>query len=175
MLPTILIILAALIVIFIVVVALQPSDFRIERSATMAAPPEKVFGEVNDYHFWQAWSPWAKLDPNMEQTYEGPPAGTGAIYSWTGNKQVGEGRMTIMESRPGKRILINLEFLRPFRATNTAEFTFKPSGSDTEVTWAMIGKKNFVFKAFGLFMSMDKMVGKDFEKGLAQLKAIVEK
>ncbi len=175
MLWTILLIVAIIIVLFVIVVAIQPSDFRIERSATMAAPPEKVFAEVNDFHMWQAWSPWAKIDPNMQQTYEGPPAGTGAIYWWSGNKQVGEGRMTITECHSRELIRIHLEFLRPFRATHTAEFTFKPSGTGTVVTWAMVGSKNFVFKAFGLFMSMDKMVGKDFEKGLVQLKAVVEK
>jgi hypothetical protein len=166
--------LAALVAIFLVVAALQPAAFQVVRSTTMAAPASDVFAQVNDFHNWQAWSPWAKLDPAMKQTYDGAPAGTGAIYSWVGNKQVGEGRMTMTESRPNERILIKLEFLRPFTATNSAEFTFKPEGNQTVVTWSMAGTKNLMFKAFGLFMSMDKMVGRDFEKGLAQMKALVE-
>jgi len=166
--------LAAIVAIFLVVVAMQPSEFRVVRSAGMAAPASDVFAQVNDFHNWQAWSPWAKLDPAMKQTYEGAPAGTGAIYSWVGNKQVGEGRMTLTESRPNERILIKLEFIKPFAATNSAEFTFKPDGNQTVVTWSMEGKKAFMLKAFGLFMNMDKMVGGDFEKGLAQMKSLVE-
>jgi uncharacterized protein YndB with AHSA1/START domain len=177
MLETILIILGIvvlIVVVFAVVVALQPADFRVTRTGTMSAPPADVFAQVNDFHNWDAWSPWAKLDPAMRTTFEGPPAGTGAIYTWSGNKQVGEGRMTIRESRPSDLIRINLEFLKPFTSTNTAEFTFKPEGQQTVVTWTMIGTKNFVFKAFGLFMSMDKMIGGDFEKGLANMKSGVE-
>ena len=174
MLETILIVVLVIVLLFVIIVSMQPSEFRIERSAAMSAPAPEAFGQVNDFHKWDAWSPWAKLDPAMKQTYEGPPAGKGAIYSWTGNKQVGEGRMTITESRPSEYVRINLEFLRPFKATNTAEFAFKPQGSETAVTWSMTGRKNFVFKAFGLFMNMDKMVGNDFEKGLAQMKRVVE-
>jgi hypothetical protein len=129
---------------------------------------------VNDFHNWNAWSPWAKIDPAMKQTYEGAPAGTGAIYSWNGDNKVGEGRMTLKESRPNELIRIKLEFMRPFKAINDAEFAFKPDGNQTMVTWSMSGRKNFMFKAFGLFMSMDKMVGGDFEKGLASMKSIVE-
>jgi hypothetical protein len=166
--------LTAVILVLVVIVAFQPADFRITRSAAMSAPASDVFAQVNDFHKWQAWSPWEKQDPNLRRTYEGAPAGTGAIYSWAGNKQVGEGRMTLVESRPSDLIKIKLEFLRPFKATNTAEFTFKPEGSQTMVTWSMSGTKNFIFKAFGLFMNMDKMVGGDFEKGLANMKAMVE-
>src|SRR5258708_1263894 len=145
---------AVLLVVLIVVVAMQPADFRVTRSATISGPPAEVFAQVNDFHKWEAWSPWAKLDPAMKQTYEGAPAGTGAIYTWNGNKNVGEGRMTITESRPSDLIRINLEFLKPFKATNTAEFTFKPDGSQTVVTWSMSGRHHFIMKAFGLFMSM---------------------
>ena len=140
----------------------------------MSAPAPLVFAEVNDFHRWQAWSPWEGIDPALKRTYEGAPAGTGAIYSWVGNNKVGEGRMTLKESRPSDLIRIKLEFLRPFKATNTAEFTFKPEGNQTLVTWSMSGVKNFMFKAFGLLMNMDKMVGRDFEKGLAQMKSVVE-
>jgi Polyketide cyclase / dehydrase and lipid transport len=159
---------------FVVVVAVQPADFRITRTRTIAAAPSAVFPHVNDFHNWGAWSPWEKLDPQMKKTYDGSPAGVGAMTSWSGNNKVGEGRMTIEESRPSELVRIKLEFLRPFKATNTAEFTFKPEGNQTLMTWSMIGKRNFMMKGFCLFMNMDKLVGGDFEKGLANLKAVVE-
>jgi hypothetical protein len=165
---------AIAVAIFAVFVAIQPSDFRITRTGTVAAPAADVFGQVNDLHNWQAWSPWAKRDPAMKQNYEGAPAGTGASYSWSGNKEVGEGRMTITESRLNELVRIKLEFLKPFKATNTAEFTFKQDGQQTTVTWSMAGQRNFVLKAFGLFMNMDKMIGGDFEKGLASMKSVTE-
>src|SRR5205809_3762941 len=177
MLEIILIVLAAIVVVIavlVVIVALQPAEFRIQRSATMSAPPAEVFAQVNDFHNWQAWSPWAKIDPEMKQNYEGSAAGTGAKYAWSGNKKVGEGRMTVLESRPSELVQIKLEFLKPFKATNTAEFTFQPRGDQTAVTWSMLGQKNFVMKAFSLFMSCDNMLGKEFEKGLAQMKSVVE-
>jgi hypothetical protein len=167
--------LAVVIAAFLVIVALLPGDFRIARSATMAAPAFDVFAQVNDFHNWNGWNPWGKIDPNMKQTYEGAPAGTGAVYSWVGNKDVGEGRMTITDSRPHERIAIKLEFFKPFKATNAAEFTFKPEAAGTVVTWSMAGTKAFVIKIFSLFMSMDKMVGGQFEKGLADMKSIVER
>jgi hypothetical protein len=169
--------LGVLVVVFIAfaaVVALQPADFRIVRAATISAPPEVVFAQVNDFHKWQAWSPWAKLDPAAKNTFEGPSAGTGAIFSWAGNDKVGEGRMTLTESHPNDLIRIKLEFVKPFEATNTTEFTFKPEGNQTEVTWSMSGRNNFIGKAFCLLMNMDKTVGGDFEKGLADMKAIAE-
>jgi len=159
---------------FLAVVAIQPAEFHITRSATIAAPPAAVFAQVNDFHNWEAWSPWEKIDPQMKRTYEGPLSGRDAVYGWVGNSEVGEGRMTLTESRPAELVRIRLEFLKPFPATNTAEFTFKPDGSGTAVTWSMDGKKNFVSKAFCLFMNMDKMIGGQFEKGLAQMKSIVE-
>ena len=159
---------------FVIVVAMAASDFRVVRTATIAAPPSDVFVEVNDLHKWEGWSPWAKIDPAMKQTYEGAPAGTGAIYTWSGNDEVGEGRMTITESRPSDLIRIKLEFFKPFAATNTAEFTFKPEGNQTAVTWSMTGNNNFMAKAVHLFMNMDKMVGGQFEKGLAQMRSVVE-
>lgn len=175
MLKRILIGMAALIVLFIAVVAMQPADFKIVRSATVSAPAAIVFAQVNDFHKWDAWSPWAKLDPAMKQAFEGPESGTGAVYSWEGNNEVGAGRMTLTESRPSEFVRIKLEFLKPFAAVNTTEFSFAPQGSDaTAVTWSMEGKNNFMSKAFCLFMNMDKMVGGDFEKGLAQMKAVAE-
>jgi Polyketide cyclase / dehydrase and lipid transport len=177
MLETVLIALGVIIVLLAalaIVVALQPSEFCVTRTASMSAPAATVFAQVNDFHNWEAWSPWAKVDPAARNTFSGPPAGTGAVFAWSGNKNVGEGRMTITESRPSDLIRINLEFLRPFKATNTAEFTFKPDGNQTVVTWSMAGTKKFIIKAMGLFMSMDKMVGGQFEQGLANMKSVVE-
>ena len=160
--------------IFCVVVAMQPSHYHIERSATMNAPAPIVFNQVNDFHKWEAWSPWAKLDPNIKTSYEGAPAGTGATYSWTGNDQVGQGRMTITDSKPAELVKIKLEFIKPFAAINATDFIFTPQGNQTAVKWTMEGDNNCIGKAFGLFMSMDKMVGNDFEKGLAQMKSVAE-
>lgn len=177
MLKKILIALVVILIVFVIVVATRPADFRITRSASIAASPEAVFAQVNDFHKWDAWSPWAKLDPAMKQTHEGAAAGVGAIYSWDGNKEVGAGRMTITESRTNEAILIKLEFFKPFAAVNDTEFTFKSAdanGNQTAVTWTMSGKNNFISKAFCMFMNMDKMVGGDFEKGLASLKTLVE-
>ena len=174
MLIKILIALAVIVVLFVVIVAMQPSEFGVVRSATISAPAPALFAQVNDFHKWEAWNPWGKLDPTMKQAYEGAPAGTGAIYTWSGNNEVGEGRMTITESRPSDLIRIKLEFFKPFAATNTAEFTFKPEGNQTAVTWSMTGNNNFLAKAVHLFMNMDKMVGGQFEKGLAQMGSVVE-
>jgi uncharacterized protein YndB with AHSA1/START domain len=174
MLKKILLGLVAVLVVLAAVIAMQPADFAITRSTTIDAPPATVFGQVNDFHQWEAWSPWAKMDPEMKTTYEGPAAGTGAMYSWVGNSKVGEGKMTIVESRPDELVKIKLEFLKPFAATNDTEFAFKPDGTGTHVTWTMSGKNGFVSKAFSLCMDMDKMVGGDFEKGLAQMKSASE-
>ena len=174
MLKKILIALAVIIVVLVVIVALQPSDFRVTRSTTISAPPPAVFTQVNDFHKWQAWNPWGKIDPAMKQTYEGATAGTGAIYTWSGNNEVGEGRMTITDSRPNELIRVKLEFFKPFTATNTADFTFKPEGNQTVVSWSMFGDKNFMAKAIHLVMNMDKMIGGQFDKGLAAMKSIVE-
>lgn len=170
----ILIALAAIVVIFLVVVATRPADFRVERTATLAAPMPVVFEQVNDLHKWDAWSPWAKLDPAMKSTFSGPPAGTGAAHHWVGNSEVGEGRMTITESRPNELVRMKLEFIEPFAATNTAEFTFKPDGDRTTITWSMSGHNGFMAKAFCMFMDMDKMVGGQFEQGLSNMKSVVE-
>jgi uncharacterized protein YndB with AHSA1/START domain len=164
----------AVLAIFLVVVAMQPSTFRIERSATMAAPAADVFAQVNDFHKWEAWSPWAKLDPAAKNTFDGPASGVGAGFAWEGNDQVGVGRMTITESKPAERIAIKLEFLKPFASTAATEYTFKGDGKQTTMTWAMTGEKNFVSKMMCLFMNMDKMVGGQFETGLASIKGIVE-
>lgn len=156
------------------IVAMQPADFSIARSATIAAPAPVVFEQVNDFHNWDAWSPWAKLDPNMKQSYEGAPAGAGAIYSWNGNSDVGEGRMQILESRPQELIKIQLDFVKPMTATNITEFTFQPDGEQTAVKWSMTGHNNFIGKAFSLIVDMDEMLGAQFEQGLAQMKTAAE-
>lgn len=155
-------------------VAMQPAEFTITRSATIDAPPAEVFKHVNDLHLWQAWSPWANLDPAAKATFEGPSAGEGAIFKWSGNDEVGEGSMEIIESRPNDLIRIKLAFVRPFEDTSTSQFEFKPQGDGTAVTWRMFGRKNFISKAVCLFMDMDKMLGGQFEEGLANLDAAVK-
>lgn len=162
------------VVVFCVAAARQPADFTVVRDATYKGPPEKVFEQVNDFHKWGAWSPWAKIDPAMKTTYSGPESGTGASYAWVGNSDVGEGKMTITESHPSEHIKIDLDFVAPFAAKNVTEFTFTPDGDKTRVTWTMSGQKNFLMKAFSMFVDMDKLVGGDFEKGLSQLKPVVE-
>ena len=169
----ILLILLVLIALFLIVAAFQPSDFRITRNGLIAAPPPVVFGQVNDLRKWEEWSPWAKLDPAMKQTYDGPATGVGAVSTWVGNKQVGEGKMTIVESRPFDLIRIELEFYKPMAATNETEFHFAPEGDQTRVVWSMTGRRNFMMKAFGLVTNMDKMVGGQFEEGLNRLNTAV--
>jgi uncharacterized protein YndB with AHSA1/START domain len=173
-LKKVLIVLVVVVAVFLVVVAMQPSEFRITRSARFAAPPEAAFAQVNDFHRWEAWSPWAKLDPAARNSFEGPTAGTGAKFAWAGNDKVGEGRMEILESRPGELVRIKLDFVKPMEGTSLTEFTFKPEGDQTAVTWTMSGHHSFVEKAFCLFVNMDKMVGGDFERGLAAMKSQAE-
>ena len=176
MLPNILLGLVAVVAVLAVVIAMRPSDFRVSRSAKFAASPSAVFAQVNDFHNWEAWSPWAKMDPNATSPFEGPSAGEGAKFYWSGNNDVGEGSMTLMESRPNDLIRIKLDFVRPFAGTNDVDFTFKPEGNhETAVTWSIAGKNNFMSKAVGLFMDCEKMTGDQFEKGLANMKSIVEK
>jgi hypothetical protein len=174
MFKKILIGLAAIVVAFVAYVAMQPSEYRVARSATIAAPAPAVFAQVNDFHNWEGWSPWANLDPNAKATFEGPKAGTGAVFNWSGNDKVGEGRMTLTESRPAELIRIKLDFVKPMEGTSVAEFSFTPQGDRTAVTWSMSGHNNFIARAICLFMNMDKMLGGEFEKGLANLKAVVE-
>ena len=170
-------ILLALIVIVLVlaaIVATRPSHFRIERTTVIAAPPSAVFAQVNDFHRWGAWNPWAKLDPEMTQSFAGATAGVGAVYTWAGNRNVGEGRMTITESRPNELVRVRLEFLKPLPNTSTAEFTFRPQGHQTAVTWSMTGTNNFMAKAIHLVINMERMIGGQFDRGLADMKLAVE-
>ncbi len=154
-------------------IATRPPNLRVERSAQVDAPVDVVFSIINDLHQWGRWSPWDKRDPEMKKIYAGSESGPGAIYTWNGNKNVGEGRMTILESTPGELISMKLEFLRPFPATHQVTFELAPTDTGTRVRWIMDGKRNFLMKAFhtafSLFMNMDKMIGKDFEEGLANL------
>jgi hypothetical protein len=164
----------AAVLVFVAVVAMQPADFRITRSATIAAPPAVVFDQVNHLRKWEAWSPWAKLDPNVKNTFEGPPSGEGAKFHWSGNDDVGEGVMTVTESRAPEFLQLNLQFVRPFEDAATVQFDFKPAGEGTEVIWTMLGQNNFMAKAMCLFMDMDAMIGGDFERGLADMKKLAE-
>jgi hypothetical protein len=165
---------AAVIALFVLVVATRPSKFRIVRSIDVAAPAESAFAQVNDFHKWVAWSPWEKLDAQMKKTFEGAASGTGSIYSWVGNPKVGEGRMTIERSVTPSVVALKLEFFKPWKATNQTTFSFDAAGAGTKVTWAMEGENGFGGKAFSLLMNMDKVVGRDFERGLAALKDVTE-
>ena len=177
MLKKILIALAIVVAGLAVVIAFQPSEFSVRRSATIAAAPAEVFPHVNDFHNWDAWSPWAKLDPKSKIAFEGSPSGQGAVFKWSGNDDVGEGSMTIMASQPAKQVRIKLAFVRPFESTADTVFDFAPAGAGTTVTWTMSGRNdNFIAKAFCLVMGgPDRMVGPDFDRGLAQMKAVVER
>jgi Polyketide cyclase / dehydrase and lipid transport len=155
-------------------VSRQPADFRIQRSAVFAAPASAAFALVNDFHQWPGWSPWAKLDPNMTVQYEGAQAGVGSSYAWSGNKKVGSGKMTINDSQADRRVGLALEFVTPFKASNVGEFKFEPAPQGVRVTWTMTGTRDFMGKLFAFFVDVDKMVGGDFEKGLAAMKALAE-
>ena len=165
---------AALVTALALIVAVQPAEFNVTRSVTIAAPAVVVFAQVNDLHAFNEWNPYAKKDPAMRQAYEGPLAGPGAIYRWAGNAEVGEGSMTILESRPNELVRMQLAFLKPFEATNTVDFTLDEKEGQTLFSWSMFGANNFMAKAIHLVLDMDKMVGGDFEKGLADLKSRAE-
>jgi len=174
MLKKILLGLAVVVAAILVIAAFQPSTYRVERSITIATPPSVPFAQVNEFAKWQPWSPWEKMDPAMKRTFSGPATGVGAVYAWEGNSEVGSGRMTILESRPAELIRIKLEFFKPMEGVSEAVFAFKPEADRTAVTWSMTGANNYVGKLFCMFMNMDKMIGGDFEKGLASLKAVSE-
>lgn len=156
------------------VIAMQPSTYSVQRSATFKAAPDITFALVNDFHNWGGWSPWDKLDPNQKTTFEGAATGVGAKYGWSGNDQVGEGRMTIEESKVNELVRIKLEFIRPFASTSPTTFTFAPAAEGVTVTWKMDGTNDFMGKAFSLFVNMDAMLGKDFDNGLAAMGKIAE-
>ncbi len=161
--------LAAVIALFLAYVATRPADFRIERSATLAASPAALFAQVNDHRKFNTWNPFLKVDPNVKNTYTGPSSGVGATCSWDGNSDIGAGSATIIESKPGERVCLRMDWKRPMEGTSTVEFTFKPLGDKTVVTWAMYGKNGFLGKAISVFMDCDTMCGPPFERGLADL------
>ena len=166
--------LVALMLLLLGYASTRPDSFRVERSANIKAPPDKVFANLQDFKLWANWSPWEKLDPAMARTFSPATSGKGAHYTWAGDK-VGAGRMEFLEVTPSSQLKIKLDFTQPFEAHNVVDFTLKPQGDTTQVTWAMSGPSNLMVKVMHIFMSMDGIVGKDFEKGLADLKALSEK
>jgi uncharacterized protein YndB with AHSA1/START domain len=175
MIKTILLVIAAAIGGVLVFAATKPDSFTVQRSITISAPPERVQGLIDDFRRWSAWSPWEKLDPALKRTHSGASSGKGAIYAWQGNKDVGSGRMEITDSVSPGKVIIKLDFIEPFEAHNITEFTLTPQTGGTKVTWEMHGPSPYVTKLMQVFVSMDKMVGKDFEAGLANMKAVAEK
>ncbi|MBK6974199.1 MAG: SRPBCC family protein [Sterolibacteriaceae bacterium] len=159
----------------LILAATRPDTFRVQRATTIQAPPQKVFEFINDFDRWSVWSPWEKKDPAMKRTFGAATSGKGATYAWQGNKDVGQGSMEIAASAPPSRVAIKLDFVKPFEAHNMVEFTLEPKGEATAVTWSMQGHTPYFAKIIHLFFDMDSMVGKDFEAGLASLKAAAEK
>ncbi len=175
MLKTIAIVAAVLLAAVLLFAATKPDTFRVQRAASIKAPPEKVFALINDFNRWGAWSPWERKDPAMKRSFGATTSGKGAVYAWEGNKDVGQGRMEIAESVPPSKVAINLDFVKPFEAHNLVEFTLEPKGDATNVTWAMRGDTPYFAKIIHVFINVDSMVGKDFESGLANLRAAAEK
>jgi polyketide cyclase/dehydrase/lipid transport protein len=157
------------------VVSMQPDTFSVQRSVTVAAPPAAVFNQVNDFQAWDGWSPWKELDPDAKKTVSTPSTGKGATFNWSGNDKVGEGSLTILESRPGELVDIEQVFVRPLAGKARMVFTFAPEGGGTKVTWTMDGTNNFIGKAMCMVVDMDAMLGKDFDRGLASMKSVAEK
>lgn len=175
MLKKILITIVVLVALVLAYAATRPDTFSVQRSATIKAPPDKVYALINDFHRWGEWSPWEKLDPAMKRTFSGTPAGVGTIYEWNGNDKVGAGRMEITGAAPASKVDIKLDFIKPFEGHNVTEFTLTPQGDSTQVNWNMHGPAPFITKLMSVFVSMDAMIGKDFETGLANMKAAAEK
>lgn len=175
MLKTIALVLLIALGAVLIFAATRPDSFRVERSITIHTPPEKIFPLINNFHQWEAWSPWEKIDPQIQRTYTGPADGVGAVYEWNGNKNIGQGRMEIVSSTPSSALQIKIDFITPFEAHNTVEFKLLPLGDKTVVTQAMFGPSPFMSKVMGLVFSMDKMVGDKYEEGLANLKHLAEK
>jgi uncharacterized protein YndB with AHSA1/START domain len=169
------IVLAIAIAVVLILAAMKPDTFRVTRATSIRAPAERLFPLINDFHQWTSWSPYETRDPAMQRRYEGAASGKGAVYAWDGNKNVGSGRMEILQAETPSKIVIKLDFYKPFEAHNTAEFTMLPQGDATNVTWTMYGPAAFMSKLMQVFMNLDHMVGKDFEVGLANLKKLVEK
>jgi hypothetical protein len=172
MIKKILIGIAVVVVVFLIVAATRPAEYRVERSARLSAPPAALFEQVNDHHKFAVWNPFLKLDPNVKNTYSGPESGVGAVCNWDGNNNIGAGSSTIIESKPGELVRCRMDWKRPMEGTALVDFKFKPEGDKTVVTWAMYGTNNFMGKVMSIFMDCDKMCGPQFEKGLADLGAI---
>jgi uncharacterized protein YndB with AHSA1/START domain len=169
------VVLAIAIAVVLTLAAIKPDRFRVQRAITVQAPPEKIFSLVNDFHQWGSWSPYENKDPAMKRTYSGASSGRGAVYAWDGNNNVGSGRMEILDASAPEKIVIKLDFFKPFEGHNTAEFTMLPQGDVTNITWGMHGPAPFMSKVVQVFMNMDNMIGRDFEVGLANLKRLTEK
>jgi uncharacterized protein YndB with AHSA1/START domain len=168
------VVLAVAIAIVLILAATKPDTFSVQRTLNVRAPAEKIFPLINDFHQWGSWSPYENRDPAMKRNYSGPASGKGAVYGWEGNKNVGSGRMEILEASAPSKIVIKLDFFTPFEGHNTAEFTMLPQGDDTTITWLMHGPAPFMNKMMQVFMNLDNMIGKDFEVGLANLKRLTE-
>lgn len=171
---TIAIVIIAFVVVVLALATRRPNEFTVSRTARIRAMPDRIFAHIADFRRWSAWSPWEKIDPAMRKSYSGAPSGTGSVYEWQGNSKVGMGRMEFTQVTPPSSATVKLDFLKPFEAHNTATFTLAPVGDGTDVTWKMYGPSPFVTKVMGVFFNMDKMVGKDFERGLASLKSVAE-
>ena len=168
----------AVLIVILLMAAMKPGSFSVSRTTTIAAPPEKIAALITDFQQWRSWSPWENLDPAMQRTFSGAASGKGAVYAWQGNKEVGRGRMEIVDAAAPARTVIKLDFLEPFASSNVTEFSLKPDGAAsgrTIVTWTMTGPMLFVSRLMTVFVSMDALIGKDFDKGLASLKAAAEK
>lgn len=174
MMKTIGIVVLAALAIILGIAATKPDTFTVTRAISIKAPPEKIQPLVADFRNWPSWSPWEKMDPAMKRTYSGPPAGVGSVYAWDGNDEVGAGRMEITAMSVPSEVDIKLDFTRPFESNNRTQFLLEPKGADTQVTWKMSGPMPFISKLMSVFVSMDRMIGPDFEKGLAQMKAVAE-
>ena len=175
MLKTVAIVIVISIAALLIFAATRPDTFRVQRTTTIKAPPEKIFPLINDFHSWGPWSPYEKKDPAMKRTYSGSPNGKGSLYEWEGNNEVGKGRIEILESSPPFKVTLNLDMIKPIEGHNIVEFTLQTQGNAANVTWAMHGASSYPAKVMGIFINMDTMIGKDFEAGLANLKAIAEK
>jgi uncharacterized protein YndB with AHSA1/START domain len=171
----IILLLVVLIVALLAFAATRPDSFSVQRSIRINAPAEAVWPLLTDFHRWPEWSPWEKLDPAMQRTHSGSANGVGAVYEWNGNNKVGAGRMEITQATAHTQVSMKLDFLRPFKSSNVAEYALTSQGGATNVTWVMSGPATFITKLMGVFVSMDKMVGKDFEEGLAKMKTVAEK
>jgi uncharacterized protein YndB with AHSA1/START domain len=167
-------VLAAVVVVVLLIASGRSDVFEVKRNVSIAAPPDKVFGLIDDFHQWPKWSPWEKLDPELQRTHSGAPKGQGAIYAWQGNNKVGQGRMEITEASAPSLVVIDLQFLAPWKAHNVSRFDLTPEGPGTEVTWSMTGSRPFMMKVMSVFMDMDSLIGKDFESGLAAMKTVAE-